>query len=73
MKIHDFSYIFIENIENQLKILYFHDFPGFRGKSGKYEIHHPKFCAGLGNAMRIGTRGLPATTTVPGDQRIRGA
>ena len=25
----------------------FKDFPRFLGKSGKYEIHPPKFCAGI--------------------------
>ena len=26
----------------------FNDFPMFLGKSGKYEIHPPKLCAGIG-------------------------
>ena len=34
-------------IENQLKIMEFKDFPMFLGKSGKYEIHPPKLCAGM--------------------------
>ena len=57
-KIHGFSLIFHENplifienqsifIENQRKIVEFKDFPRFLGKSGKYEIHPPKLCAGI--------------------------
>ena len=45
------TYIFIEKpliaIENQWKIMDFRDFPTILGNSGKYEIHPPKFCAGL--------------------------
>ena len=32
----------------------FRDFPRFPGKSGKYEIHPPKLCAGLDHGMSCG-------------------
>ena len=48
---YDFPMIFDENLwifnEKQWKIMEFHDFPRFLRKSGKYEIHPPKLCAGL--------------------------
>ena len=31
----------------------FRDFPMILGKSGKYEIHPPKLCAGLQEQMRM--------------------
>ena len=41
-------------VENQGKIMDFHDFPRFLGKSGMDLMHPPKLCAGLHCAPRAG-------------------
>ena len=38
----------------------FQDFPMFLGKSGKYEIHPPKLCAGIDRTTASGIATVPA-------------
>ena len=49
----------------------FQDFPMFLGKSGKYEIHPPKLCAGI-SATSPQRHHVQVGTRFSGDTRVGG-
>ena len=48
----------------------FRDFPMILGKSGKYEIHPPKLCAGIVQCGSLKTTNMPAASVIEKQSQV---